>query len=683
MSFMSKSKKICRIGFSLSLLITLFISNSLFSAAPDPGAVLVTVGKEKITYSDIEKAWMKNMNRNNKELWELHPDSAKSFLELYVNYRLKVNDAIDRGFDKDSSVIADIENNRRILAESYYFDKELVDPNVEKILKKRESEMKIAVILLAFDNSKPIPDTVEAFKKATEAMNRIKKGEDFGKIAKDLSDDKETAKRDGVVPGWITAGRVQRPIEDAIYGIDKIGGITPELVRAKFGYFIIKLLDRKKTEFVRGKHILISGGKKNEKIDARAKADSILKLLKNGADFAELAEANSDDPGSAMRGGDIGAWYSRSFGLQGTGRSLMPEFEEGLYSLKDGEISGLVKTDYGYHIIMRDSTKKYDPKQESSEAKKLYKKLYFENDKKELKIKLKKDCGFKYVENVYNAFFGFLDTTKTTLDSAWDAKLPETIMDKPLFRFLDKEYSVAEFVDMLENKIELRGTSTNRKGIDRAVDKIIEPIMMQEATKNLEKDYPDFAALMREFRDGILLFKVEAIEVWDNLKFDSTLAKEYYEQRKEDYQTSPAYDLAEIFVMKDSLARDIYEKAKSGEDFSALAETHTQRGGYREKKGERGVLSIEKSDLAKAAFENKAKAGDIIAPIKNGRGYSVIKVNKFLDSRQKTFEEAIPDFAPDFQDMMQKRLTQKWLKKVKEKHAVEINRDNFKKIFKN
>src|SRR3954447_983959 len=97
-------------------------------------------------------------------------------------------------------------------------------------------------------------------------------------------------------------------------------------------------------ERVRERHILIStmNKPKEEQAKLEAKAADILKQLRAGGDFAELAKKNSDDPGSAQKGGDLD-WVTR-------GQMVKP-FEEASFKLKPNEISGLVKTDYGFHII--------------------------------------------------------------------------------------------------------------------------------------------------------------------------------------------------------------------------------------------------------------------------------------------------------------------------------------------
>jgi peptidyl-prolyl cis-trans isomerase D len=97
-------------------------------------------------------------------------------------------------------------------------------------------------------------------------------------------------------------------------------------------------------ERVHVRHILIktTGVAKNQQDKLHQKAEDILKQLKNGADFAALAKKDSDDPGSAQKGGDLG-WIVKG--------QTVPEFEKAAFSLKPNELSGIITTEYGFHII--------------------------------------------------------------------------------------------------------------------------------------------------------------------------------------------------------------------------------------------------------------------------------------------------------------------------------------------
>jgi parvulin-like peptidyl-prolyl isomerase len=165
------------------------------------------------------------------------------------------------------------------------------------------------------------------------------------------------------------------------------------------------------------------------------------------------------------------------------------------------------------------------------------------------------------------------------------------------------------------------------------------------------------------------------MEVWDKLKFDSLLARKYWDTTKTKYKTQAMYDISEIYVLSDSTARDIYNQLIKGANFDELAEIHTQRKGYREKKGYWGEVSADKNELVKAILDKKAKENSLLEPVAIEKGFSIIKYNKFVPVRQKTFEEAIPDFAPQFQDLMQKKLLNSWIDEIKKKLDVKIYKD--------
>ena len=92
---------------------------------------------------------------------------------------------------------------------------------------------------------------------------------------------------------------------------------------------------------MQARHILIKSDASNDAA-MKAKAEGILKQIQAGGDFAKLAKDNSQDPGSAAQGGELG-WIVKG--------QTVPEFEKAAFSLQPGQTSGLVKTTYGYHII--------------------------------------------------------------------------------------------------------------------------------------------------------------------------------------------------------------------------------------------------------------------------------------------------------------------------------------------
>ncbi len=647
--------------------------------ADNSNIVLATVGKENITYKQVERAFQKNMNRKHQKLTDLSKDSIIDFLNLYVNYRLKVQDAIARGFDKDSAVIDDISQNRKLLAESFFFEKKLTEPTLERWQKMREKEYKVAIIIAFVGASN---DTAAAFEKIKNALNELQQGVPFEEVAKKYSDDPETSRNGGVVRSYITVGRVNRILEEEIYKLKK-GEYTKQPVRTNFGYFLIKALDESPRNYLKLRSIVLEN--KNNKIsdeEFRQKADSLVQVMRQGkASFDAIAKEHSIDTRTAPQGGAVDGYYSRSTGLNNTQETYIPEIEEAIYKLKAGEISNPVFAQNYYHIFKVDSILPVNTAAELDELRATYKRLYFSEDKMKYIEKLENEYGFRMNDQALDALVNQLDTTKTSLEQGWDASVTESVKQQNLFTLRGESTTVGKFVDEVSKSKDLRGTPLNRDGLSSAIKKIVESRVVDYATSNLEKEYEEFHDLVKEFRDGILLFKVEALEVWDKMKFDSVLARVYYDTTSMDLTRPVMYDISEIYFLQKADADSVYKQISSGAiSFDEAANKHTQRIGMRAKNGHHGLLPLDRNQLAKLASEKKLRPGDMSEPVAYEQGYSIIKVNAIEDARKKSFEEAIPDIAPKIQDLIQKRLTEEWLNRLRKQFPVKIETKNISQI---
>lgn len=668
------------------LVIILFFANSFIIFSQDLSKinklVLLNVGNEEITYEQLERAYQKNVNKNKPHLYLLEKDSLLDFINLYANFRLKVLEAKRKGLDKDSAIIAESNQNRKILSENYLFTKKLIEPNVEKMLERRKWEYKFAIIFTTYPQA-PTRDTTKAYEKITQAMNEIKNGADFDAVAMKYNDDENLARRAGKVDQWITSGKIHREIEDAIYSTP-VGEVHPNIISTPFGYFIVKVLEKQPRKWVLGGHILL----KNELdsalglIDKQEKAQKIIDRIKKGEKFEDLALTESDDTYTASNKGKFEEYYSRSTGFEKNKGLLDPRFVDALFELKKGEISKPVMTDFGTHIIKYFDDKELDLTAEKDDVYKIYRSQYLGDDKQVYLEKLMKELNFELKEDVFNEMMTLLDTNKSNINKNWSENIPQELKKKTLYTISNKKTSVGEFIEEMNKNNILRGYATNKDGILSAIKKLCEPICIDYATKDLENQFPDFKVMLNEFNDGILLFKAETAEVWDKLKFDSTRARKYFDTTKIKYYTDPMYDITEIYVLSDSLAQEIYKSAINGANFEELAEQYTQRSGYRERSGKMGLVSGNTNKYAKLLAERNITDPIIVQPIKVENGYSIMKINKYEPPRLKTFEEAIPDFASKLQEQYQKELLNKWLSNLRKTFPVKINQKNVDQVVK-
>jgi peptidyl-prolyl cis-trans isomerase SurA len=656
--------------------------------------VLAKVGAESITYKTLEEAYRKNVNNKSVALSSLPADSAKDFLNLYINYRLKVMDAKARGFHKKPEIENEIRQNRAMLAAPYLFERTLTNPRVDISLERRKWQFQVWLIFVKINND----DTAAAYKRAVLMLQALNKGADFRTMAKDSSDDEFFRSTSGVLP-MITSDRIVREIEDVVFQM-RVGEIYPKPVRSNLGvpgYYIVKLAAMEPRLAVRGRYIMLKPVLRQSSIpmpmlpdDSTAlhkRADSIVGLIRDGLDFAEAAKRFSEDA-YGQYGGIFPAYYTQTTGYINGLRTRFPEkVEEWLFAKerKNGDMSGVIATPAGMYIVRRDSSQIGGDDRE--EIKRFYKRVHFESDKKAFLDSVKK--ARKYVLNakVLDAFLSAVDTTRPSFDTLEQAKISAKLRKETLCKMNGFTLSVAAFGDSLLRRSDLRGFSLTQQGMKQAVDKIMETAVVNILITTMERDYPEFASLMREFEDGILIFRIEEEEIWSKMKFDTARARQYYEPRKEQYKTQEMYDFSEIWVESDSLANALAKRLQAvGKNnaalFDSLAATFTERSGYKERKGRWDVMPATEFTIPAELKSRKAAVGDVVGPFKFQGAWSIVRYNEFFPVRQKTFEEAIPDFAAQFQDSVQKELTQQWLDRLRKKYTVTVEQTNFSSIWK-
>lgn len=671
-------------NFLILITVTIITLNYVIAANPT-NEVLAKVGNEEITYGQLESAFQKNMSGEKKPLFSLEKDSLLQFLNLFVDYRLKVMDAVDRGYDKDKAVVDEIEQNKRLLTESYYYDKKVFQPIVNKYLDRRQYYIKFAYILFPFTQEAEGMTQTDPKDLAQNVLDSINNKQlSFAEAAKKYSSDKKAGANGGVVDKYLVSGTIQKPIEDALFTLGE-NQIYSTLLKTSYGYFILKLVEKIPRKQILVGHILIarkSDSLSNEEIN---KADSLLALLRKGANFEKLAELNSDDPASAINGGALDSYYDLANGFVNTKSFLEPHFVETFLNLKDGQISDTIHTSYGIHILERIDTKDPDLEKDRKDIEEFYKRISYDNDKAEYYENYVKTNGFNLNSDAFSKILSNVNRTKTNLDSNWSAKIPKDIFTDKLFSFNTKSMTVGEFIDLLsdKSKTDYRATALDREGLQSAMFKIVKPQVMDLWATELEKNYPEFNHLIKEFHDGILLFKVEALEVWNKLQLDTAMAKQYFDTTHTKFMTNKKYDISEIFVLQDSLAQSLYKRALAGEDFGDLASKFTVRQGSREKRGYQGELDAYDNKFSHQLKGEDIKEGMILPPKTYQSGLSIIKINKIITPRPKTFEEAIPDLAPIVQQIKQKQLTENWLSKVRKKHNVEIFEKTIDEIYAN
>lgn len=321
----------------------------------------------------------------------------KQLLERTINDRVQMQHARDTGTrvdnaELDRAMVKIAEQNKMTVAElrtvlakdNVPYDKFREDIRSEitlSRLREREVAQKIVVTESEIDNfiqtqltqpgrdefnvshiliavpEKASPEQLQARReRAEQALAQIKGGTDFRQVAAAFSDGPEALQ--GGLIGWRETSRLPALFLDAVRPLQ--AGQLTELLRSPNGFHILRLNERRGgaapivVQQTRARHILVKTNELVSETEARNRILALKDRLDNKVDFAELARARSEDT-SASRGGDLN-WLSPG--------DTVPEFERAMDELKPGEISGPVRSPFGWHLIQVMERRNQDMTQE-------------------------------------------------------------------------------------------------------------------------------------------------------------------------------------------------------------------------------------------------------------------------------------------------------------------------------
>src|ERR1043165_7593324 len=214
----------------LSFALSIALCTNLYAQEKkDP--VILTVAGEDISKSEFERVFKKN---NNKET-SFDKKSVNDYITLYINYKLKVKEAMELGMDTAKTFTDELAGYRKQLAQPYLVDKDVTDNLIKEAYDRMKTDVRASHILVKVAPDAAPKDTVEAYNKIMKIRQEILKGADFAATEKAKSDD-PSAKENGGDLGFFTALQMVYPFETAAYNT-KPGDISMP-VRTKFGYHI-------------------------------------------------------------------------------------------------------------------------------------------------------------------------------------------------------------------------------------------------------------------------------------------------------------------------------------------------------------------------------------------------------------------------------------------------------------
>lgn len=439
------------------------------------------------------------------------------FLDRYVDFRLKVLAAREAGYADDSAYVAEVADYRDQLAGPYFTDRRVLTGIVRDIYDKQAEQIEVSHILFLL--SPAAPDTAATFARATALRDSINAGLiAFDEAAARYSEDPTAPQNRGAL-GFITGGRTVLPFENAAYATP-VGQVS-EPVRTRFGVHLVKPTDRQPAkEEIGARHILISTNEEVSVDSARTVILGLKERIEAGEDFAALAREFSQDPGSGVKGGDLGV-----FGR----RRMVAPFEEAAFALENvGDLSGPVETRFGVHLIQLTEVADRPTFDEAYD------------ELRELALRLPRTAvrrqavGREYINDVGGSYDEAL-VRRAVEQYPADSVLQYVARDgfgpmgQETFATVgDSTFTLSELAPLLARM--RYGPHPAGEMIETA-RAFVDERAVEQAIARLEERDPEFARVFRGYADGVLLFRVAEDSVWTPAREDAAGLRAYYDAR--------------------------------------------------------------------------------------------------------------------------------------------------------
>ena len=450
--------------------------------------------------------------------------------------------------------------------------------------------------------------------------------------------------------------------------LDKV--IPPEAIRENYD---------KTSEEIKARHILFKSYADmapNELDTLRARAEKCYEQLLAGADFDSMAKALSEDVTTAQRGGDLGYF---------TWGKMVDEFQEAAFALDIGEMSPIVKSSYGFHIILLEDRRKNENMKPFEEEE--------ENIRMNLRRTFQKELGEAaeaYLEELkekQGVKFDYANIQKI-LDKVSDPSVPRNEDYFSNFNEEEKNWVVATVGDDTINVHSLAeevGKTRppqwrDQKAIIKLVERMILPDMLADRAQaiGLFRDEAVRAAHKTSLENEMIR-RVEAVQVDEQIDLSDETVLAYYSEHTEDFMTDSTVEVQEIYILLDeeagkdkAFAERVASEAKSGKNFTRLVAKYSDRKSALGREGKIGpITSRQYGAMGKAAFE--LEIGEISDPIKMGRrGYSIVKLLDKTPARIKTFDECKPQVERQYRMKKSAELRDAWMAELEDRYNITI-----------
>ncbi|QIE58908.1 peptidylprolyl isomerase [Rasiella rasia] len=645
---------------SITFIIMLFIT-TMAATAQEKSDVLLTLDGNPVYASEFKRVYQKNLELVQDE----RQKTVEGYLDLFIDYKLKVQEAYAQELDKKPGYIKEFEKYQEQLSRYYIYEDNATTDLAKEAYERGKEEIKASHILIKSSYADSPADTLKAYQKASKIRDRALNGENFEALAKETSEEPNADKTGGNL-NYFSVFSLVYPFETVAYNTP-VGSVS-EIVRTRFGYHIIKVHDRRERAPQRTiSHIMISDRADDARtFDPEERINNIYQLLQQGQTFEDLAKQYSEDTGSSTNGGML-----RPFGK---GEIKAKKFDSIAFGIeKVGEVTKPFKSMVGWHIVRLDKIHTISSFEEEKET--MEKRVQNGARAKIVTAEVTNDIMKKYG---FERGAPFLEYFKTYLNDdvlkrRWKyVPIPETD-NTLLFTIGDRQVYRAQFAKYIGNM--QRKTKRNFGSLGDAIvywyNQFETETIKQYYKDRLEDEDPEYAGVITEYRDGLLIFDLMQTNVWNKAKKDTIGAQQFYEANKDQYKWGKRVDAVIVNTNEKSYAKkakQLLGKGKSGDAIkSALNTDEAINVIISEGKFEEGAKELPKNF--------KMKMG-VSETFQEESRYTIVKVLEVIPETTKEFDDVRGRVMTQYQQKLEEEL----MTELRSKYKIDVNKEILNKL---
>ena len=666
-----------KINFLKMFVLALLIMPAFFANAQSEldQQVLMTIGDQDITVKEFNDVYYKN----NLKGEVVEKKTVDEYLDLFTTFRMKVMEAERMQLDTSAKFQKELAGYRKQLAKPFMSSDDITEGLIQEAYERKQKDIRASHILIRCDKNALPSDTLKAYNKAMDIRKKaLAKGADFAALADKYSDDPSAKgmKATDDAParpgnhgdlGYFTVFDMVYPFETGAYNT-KEGEISMP-VRSDFGYHIIKVQSVSDAMgSIQAAHIFLQlpfDAPKEDVAAMKQKADNIYKELmdSDGKNWAEKVKQYTDDKGTIARDGALSSF---------TVSRIVPEFIEACKTLEPGQIAKPIRTNYGFHIIKLLSTSGVESfeKERQGLTERIEKDMRSKKSEELVIKQAKSEYKFKQNDKQLEAFIATVDSTilNKTYEPSDKANLNDT-----LFCLESNPTKVSDFVEYIKTNMKPQKFATPATYAYQLYENFSNGIVMNYADAHLEDKYPEFKALVKEYRDGILLFDLMDKEVWSKAVKDTIGLEEFHQRNAEKYMWDDRVYATIITVNRPESLPKVKALLKKGVELDSL-KSAIQRDSIPGAFVRKGYYQRGDNNFVDQTKWKKGKRQEFPSTV--DQSTTIVCIREVRKPEQKTLKEARGLVTSDYQV----ELEQKWVQALKARYPVKINEDVLDKV---